>query len=188
MKNLVFLLEGHSEKVMLKELLPKFLPKKISLFYGVFKGKKDLEKNLFKKIKGWQKPNSAFVILIDQDQENCKLVKKRVVKICKKCEKSVKHLKYIVRIACHELESWYLGDLNAVGKAFSKPNLSSQYKNKQKYRNPDKINNPSEELSKITGKKYQKIAGSRAIGSLLSLQNNKSRSFKNFIKGISRLV
>ncbi len=188
MKNLVFFLEGYSEKVMLEGLLSRLLPENVSPVYCVFKGKKDLEKNLFKKIQGWQKPESAFIVLLDQDQENCKSLKKRILEICKQCENSVTPLKYIIRVACRELESWYFGDLEAVGKAFNKPKLPDRYKNKKQYKNPDKIQNPAKELEKITNKEYQKISGSRAIGSLLSWENNKSRSFKVFIEGIKDLV
>ncbi len=190
MKNLVFFLEGRSEKVMLEKLLSRLLPKNVFPFYCVFKGKKDLENNLLKKIQGWQKPESAFVVLLDQDQEDCKTVKNRVFKICKQCEKSVKPLKYIIRIACHELESWYFGDLEAVGKAFNKPKLPDRYKSKKKYKNPDTIHNPAKELEYITNKEYQKISGSRAIGSLLSLEENvnKSHSFKVFIEGVKELI
>ena len=185
MKNLVFLLEGRSEKEMLKGFLPRFLPENIKPFYIVFEGKQDLESKLMNRLKGWNKPDSAFVILLDQDQEDCHRIKKRLIDKCQQCQKS---LKYIVRIACHELESWYLGDLKAVGRALNKPKLSDRYKNKQKCKNPDKINTPAKELTKITHKEYQKISGSRAIGPFLSLERNKSKSFRVFVKGIKKLV
>ena len=183
MKNLVFLLEGSSEKAMLEGFLPKILSKNIQVSYIVFEGKRDLEKKLTKRINGWNKPDSAFVILLDQDQEICKHIKNRLLDKCKQCRK-----KYLVRIACHELESWYLGDLNAVGQALKKPRLSDRYKNKQKYKNPDRMNSPAKELIKITNKEYQKIASSRVIGPLLSEDNNKSQSFKVFVKGIKQLI
>ena len=185
MKNLVFLLEGRSEKEMLEGFLPKILPYKIQTDYIVFEGKKSLEKKLIQRLNGWNKPDSAFVILLDQDQENCKHIKKRLLDKCQQCRKP---LKYLVRIACHELESWYLGDLKAVGQALNKPRLSDRYKNKQKYKNPDKMNSPAKELTKITNKEYQKISGSRSIGPLLAWEINKSQSFKVFVKGIIRLV
>ena len=68
--------------------------------------------------------------------------------------------------------------------------MPDRYKNKKQYKNPDKIHNPAKELEKITNKEYQKISGSRAIGSLLSLEKNvnTSRSFKVFIAGVKGLV
>lgn len=186
MKNLVFFLEGHSEKEMLKEFIPRLFQNKINPIYIVFNGKQDLEQSLSKKLSGWIKPESAFVILLDQDQEDCEKVKGRLIEIC---NQSASSHTYIVRIACHELESWYFGDLSSVGKALQKPDLI-KYKHKQKYREPDKIKEPSKELIKITNNSYQKIASSREIGKYLSTQPNRntSPSFHVFIKGIKGIM
>ena len=91
----------------------------------------------------------------------------------------------LVRIACHELESFYFGNLSAVEEALQ-VTLSS-YKNKAAYRIPDNIVNPSKELEKITGGIYQKIGGSREIGKVISLTCNSSHSFNALISGIQRL-
>ena len=189
MKNLVFFVEGRSEKEMLKGILPKLLSQNIKPFYIVFEGKQDMENKFTKRLNGWQKPNSVFVILLDQDQEDCKLIKKRIVKKCQQSQhkRGRQQLKYMVRIACRELESWYLGDINAVAKAFNKPKLPLRYQNKQQYKNPDKIQNPSKLLIKITNGEYQKISGAKIISPYLSLWTNKSNSFKVFIKGIKKL-
>ncbi len=40
----------------------------------------------------------------------------------------------------------------------------------------------------ITGKRYQKVAGSRAISPHLDLKHNKSHSFNVLIQGIMRLI
>ena len=58
MKELVFLLEERSAEEMLKQILPKILPKEISCRYISFEGKQDLEKNIERKIKGWLRPDS----------------------------------------------------------------------------------------------------------------------------------
>lgn len=95
----------------------------------------------------------------------------------------------IVRIACHELESFYLGDLSAVDKGL-KMNSLSKLQNKKKYREPDKLANPSQELMTLTKKRYQKISGSRAISRHLNLENNFSNSFNvlvNAIRNISNI-
>ena len=89
----------------------------------------------------------------------------------------------VIRIACHELESWYFGDLTAVEKALKREGLI-KYKVKKKYRDPDNIQNPSKELEKITKGDYQKNLGSKAIG---SLDKNTSPSFQSFVKGIQKL-
>ena len=43
-------------------------------------------------------------------------------------------------------------------------------------------------LVRITLKRYQKVAGSRAISRHLDLDNNKSHSFNVLIEGIRRLI
>jgi predicted ATP-binding protein involved in virulence len=93
----------------------------------------------------------------------------------------------VVRIACRELESWYLGDLAAVERALKVKNLAL-HAQKAKYRIPDKIGNPSSELRSLTKGAYQKINGSRSIGKEMNPDNNTSYSFKEFIKGVRRLL
>ena len=93
----------------------------------------------------------------------------------------------IVRIVCRELESWYFGDLAAVADALNIPNLI-QYQNKKKYRVPDDIVSPANELKKITRGAYEKISGSRKIGLKLSLDSNVSKSFQVFIQKVQTLT
>ena len=78
----------------------------------------------------------------------------------------------LIRIACHELESRYLADLNAVerGLAISGCRISG----KRKYRNPGEIPKPSIELERLTSRVYQKIFGSGAIGAYLNIDNSRS--------------
>jgi len=92
----------------------------------------------------------------------------------------------IIRIACHELESWYLADLKAVAKAFAKTNLSPR-QNEKKFRNPDRLESPSKEL-KLLAPEYQKINGSRIIAPYLTIENTRSRSFYHFIRSIKRVM
>lgn len=184
MKTIVFFLEGQSEKVLLQSLLPRLLDnhKDLNIKYIIFQGKRDLENKFHHRLRGWLAPESAFVVLVDQDAEDCEKLKAR---LCKKCV-SIDHSNLLIRIACQELESWYFGDLAAVEKALDKSNLS-KFSKKRKYREPDSIQNPSQELRKITDGEYQKIAGSRAIAPMLSWEDNKSPSFQTFVKGIQKL-
>ncbi len=62
MKTIVFFLEGPSEKEMLMGLLPRLLSHEFDIRYLVFRGKQDLEKNLVHRMRGWQIPNSIFVV------------------------------------------------------------------------------------------------------------------------------
>lgn len=56
-----------------------------------------------------------------------------------------------------------------------------------RFRQPDHLGNPSEELAKLTRGAYQKLGASRLIGPQLDLDNERSPTFKNLVKGIKRL-
>lgn len=182
MKNLVCFLEELSAKEMLKGVLPRLLPVGIECTYIVFDGKQDLEKQLERKLKNWLKPDSAFLVMCDQDSAKCKEVKKRLLNLCRNAGRQGA----LVRIACHELESFYFGDLSAVEKGLGLSNIAKNNR-KSKYYKPDSIINPSDELDKLTRGAYQKVSGSRKIGPALSLENNTSHSFNVLLSGIRRL-
>ena len=73
------------------------------------------------------------------------------------------------------------------GGALGLPNLV-RYARQKKYRIPDTIHSPGNELRKISHNTYQKVAGSRAIGPRLSPDTNRSHSFGVFIESIRRAV
>ncbi len=183
MKTLVFFLEEPSARAMLEGVLPRILPNDWIPRYVVFEGKQDLEKQLFRKLKAWKIPNCFFVVMRDKDSGDCYQIKAHLSDICKQANKS----DALIRIAIHELESWYLGDLPAVGKGLNIKHLSKKQRTR-KFTNPDALANASQELKKLTKQKYQKLSGSRAIGPNLSMENNKSHSFNIFIKGIHTLI
>jgi len=183
MTELVFLLEESSTRAMLEGVVPRLFPEGVAVRYIVFEGKQDLEKQMVLKLKGYLVPGAAFVVLRDQDAEECVAVKRRLEKSCRDGGKP----NALVRIACRELESWYLADLKAVEVGLGIEKLSDQ-QNKAKFRMPDRLANASEELEKLTDDAYQKVAGSRAIGMYLDLTNQRSPSFATLIKGLKKLV
>jgi hypothetical protein len=60
----------------------------------------------------------------------------------------------------------------------------SAKQDKAKFRDPDRLQFPSLELEKLTSKRYQKVAGSRAIAPHLDLDRPGSRSFRHLIQAI----
>jgi hypothetical protein len=182
MKTLVCFLEEKSAREMLNGVLPRVLPKDVNVKFIVFEGKQDLDKQLARKLRSWQTPESVFLVVRDQDAADCQVVKNHLVEICRSVNNNAQIL---TRIACHELESFYFGDLTSVEKALH-VTLGS-FKRRAKYRIPDNIISPSRELEKITNGVYQKIGGSREIGKIISLEENLSHSFKMLISGIKKL-
>ncbi len=184
MRELVFLLEEESAKVMLDELLPRLIPGDIHHRCIPFQGKQDLEKQIVRKIRAYQNPEASFVILRDLDSHaDCKALKTRLMTLCSEAG----HPNSLVRIACRELETFYLADLAAVEKGLGLPGLK-RYQQSAKFRSPDHLGSPSKELSSLTKGRYQKVSGSRAIGPWLDLENDRSASFRNLVAGIRRIT
>lgn len=183
MRTFVFFLEEPSAKEMLQGVLPRILPDKIFIRYVIFQGKQDLEKNLDIKLRAWKLPNCSFIVMRDQDSGDCKEIKEKLANICEKAGKKG----VLIRIACHELESFYLGDLAAVEKGLDLKGLERR-KKQRKFRDPDLLANPSEEMFKLTNNIYDKVSGSRAIAPYLALESNTSKSFNTLISGIKNLI
>jgi len=183
MTTLACFLEEPSAREMLKGVLPRLFPVGVNFKYIVFDGKQDLEKQLPAKLRNWQLPDSLFLVIRDQDSADCKKVKEKLVDICKCAGKP--HA--LVRIACHELESFYLGDLAAVEKGLGLANIA-RLQVKAKYRFPDKTANPCNELEKLTNHTYQNVMGSRKIAPFLALTDNKSHSFNKLVTGLQSLI
>jgi hypothetical protein len=183
--DLIFLLEEPSIKNVLEKILPKLIPDEISFICIAHQGKQDLAKSIPTKIKAFKfSPNTKFIIVHDQDSHDCKKLKSELLEICQKAGQT----NVMIRIICHELESWFLGDLAAVEKAYNlKPSTLSEQQSTRKYREPDRLNSAKQELGNLVGEYY---AGthSKAIAPHLSLTENKSRSFQVFIQGIHQLI
>jgi hypothetical protein len=182
MSELVFLLEEPSIVEVLKRILPPLVSDDIVLRFVPHQGKSDLENSISRTLRGWKTPGVRFVVVRDKDSGDCMKVKARIVELCK--------LGYrpdsLVRIVCPHLESWFLGDLLAVEKAFSAPGIAKRQV-KRKYIDPDRLTNAEQELRKLIPR-YQKIAGSRLIAQFMDVELNRSKSFQVFMSGVRQLV
>ena len=181
----VCMLEEASAGEMLAAILPKLLPEEMEIRVVAFEGKQDLLKRLELRLSHWLTPDSYFLVMLDKDCDDCIKIKERLKGIV---EKAGKTGRVLIRIACCELESFYLGDLAAVENGLCVKNCAVQQA-RSKFRNPDALTNAAEELKKLTSKKYQKISGSRDIAPHLSLDgSNKSYSFNMLVQGIKGIV
>ncbi|MDR0780392.1 MAG: DUF4276 family protein [Pseudomonadales bacterium] len=183
-KELVFLLEEYSSAALLESLLPRFLDDRIVPRMIPFEGKQDLERHLVRRIRGYQNAQARFIVLRDQDSHpDCIQLKQRLSELCNQSGKTAACL---IRVACRELETFYLADLAATEVALGLSGLAKQQGNR-KFRSPDHLGNPSQELRTLTRGKYQKVSGSREIGKHLALNNQRSASFRNLISGIRKM-
>jgi hypothetical protein len=184
MRELVFFLEERSAAVMLEGLLPKLLPDDVVPRYITFEGKQDLEGQLVRRLRGYRNPNALFVVMRDQDaQPNCKAIKRKLERLCTQAGRRG----VLIRIACKELEAFYLADLDAVERGLGIAGIAVQQATRR-FRDPDRLNSAKEELRRLTNHRYQPVEGSRAIGPCLDPENGRSRSFRNLVAGIRRLV
>lgn len=184
MKELVFLLEEESARAMLLGLLPRILDPKVQPRLMVFEGKQDLEKQLIKRLRGYVNPSARFIVLRDQDSTpDCKVVKAKLLALCAEAGRQAVSL---VRIACHELETFYLADLQGVENALGLKGLV-RHQGSARFRAADSVENPSRELAKLSRRMYQKVSGSRLLGPHLDITNERSASFKNLIAGVRKL-
>jgi hypothetical protein len=184
MKELVFLLEEESAKAMLESLLPRILDAGIKPRLLAFEGKQDLEKQMVRKMRSYINPHARFIVMRDQDaMPDCRVIKDALLA---RCTEAGRQGVALVRIACRELESFYLADLAAVEAGLGMNGLARQ-QSTAKFRNPDALQSPSKELLTLTKQHYQKVSGSRVIGQHLDFGNERSISFKNLIAGIKRM-
>lgn len=179
---LVFLLEEPSTKYLLDELLPKILPEGVLFQTIPHNGKRALEKSIPRKLRGWNEPGDIrFVIVQDQDTKDCRELKKALLALCEGSGRQV-----LVRIACQEMESWYFGDMQALATAYNNPRLS-KISAQKKYRIPDEIPTPKEELHRLVPEHHQ-ISGAKRVAPYMDIDQNTSESFHQFVNGVRRFA
>ncbi len=170
-------------KVLLDGLLPRLYPD-LSFLCVPHEGKQDLEKSVPRKLRGWREPGVRFVVLRDGDgdDDDCHAVKRRLADLCAESGRP----DALVRIACQELEAWYLGDPEGLAEAFGNPRLAG-IGSRARFRVPDTVVHPSAEVRKLVPQ-FQKVSGARTMGPALSRDRSRSRSFQVLLEGIDRLV
>ena len=181
-ENLVFMLEEPSAEDFLRGILPRLIPETVTPHFLVFEGKQDLEKQLPRRLRGWLRPNSRFIVMRDQDSGDCVQIKQRLQTLCAQAGRT----DAIIRIACRELEAFFVGDWRAVADAFDKPGLRAHAR-LAKYRNPDLLGSPSRELARVIPT-YQKRDGARRIAPCLDPERNRSSSFQVLYRTLSRIA
>lgn len=168
-------------KRFLEEYLPRWCPTLSFRCIG-HEGKRDLEKSIPRKLRAWREPGVRFIVVRDNDRGDCRKLKQELLALCAERESET-----LVRIACQELEAWYLGDSNALAVAFGRETLRALPK-KAKFRNPDAVQRPSDELKRLVPE-FQKISGAQAMGRTMNVKSseNRSPSFEAFLSGVARL-
>lgn len=178
---LVVLTEEPSMKVLLDHMLQELVFYPNSFLVIPHQGISDLKRSLPNKLKYWKEQDTRFLILVDQDAADCRQRKTDFEAICRKYRKGDD---YSVRIVCRELESWFLGDLDAILQS-NLPGCQklAQYRNKDLCLQPDNVVKPSDQLFRIMDG-YQKVSGAKAIAPYMELRRNASHSFQVFFNKV----
>lgn len=177
----VFLVEELSMVDLLDQLLPRLFPD-LPFRCVPHEGKSDLERSLVRKLRSWRTPGVRFVVIRDQNGGDCHAVKAALIDLCQRGERPDS----LVRVACRELEAWYVGDVDALATTF--PSAAKRIRTrmaKRRFRSPDNVVQPAKALAELIPG-FQKRSAARKMGALLSRRNN-SRSYQVFLEGIDRL-
>ena len=182
---IIFLLEEPSMKALLDILLPRIVPGWIEgqHFQCIpHEGKSDLDRSIKRKLKAWRIPEDRFVVVRDNDNADCRDLKTRLLQLCRQAGRP----QTLVRLVCQELESWYLGDLQALATAFDLPRIDTPAMRKR-FAQPDDWQKPSAEVKRLAPT-FQKISGARTIAPCLNTVGNLSHSFRIFADGVRGLA
>jgi Domain of unknown function (DUF4276) len=182
---IIFLLEEASMKILLDGLLPRMLPGVVKGEHFLcvpHEGKSDLDRSIPRKLSAWHVPGDRFVVVRDNDSADCIELKARFQALCQANGRP----ETLVRLVCQELESWYVGDLQALGQAFDNPKLNTPALRKR-FAAPDDWQKPSAEVKRLVPA-FQKGSGARAMAACLNEVGNRSRSFQVFVSGVRRIA
>ena len=181
MSRLIFLLEEPSMQSFLEGVLPRFFPG-LEFLCIPHRGKQDLEKSIPRKLQKWRVPGDRFVILRDQDSDDCVHLKARLTELCRASGRP----DAVVRIACRELEAWYLGDPAALAAEYGDESLL-ELARKKRFRDPDSVVHPAQELVRIVPD-FRKIDGARRMAQQVTRDRNRSRSFQVLMQSVEKLA
>jgi len=179
-KRIIFMTEEESMGKTLRELLPALFPNFSEYEHWLIidhKGKSDLEASFPKKMKAWCEPGVRFIILRDNDGSDCRHLKRNLM-----AKVPTNSPDYLVRIVCQELESWFIGDLDAVVAAYPSA-IRHKVFNKLSKTNPDTLTNAAKLLTELTGTGAKRVRAVE-IAKMMRMERNRSHSFKVFVNSV----
>lgn len=213
-----FLVEGQAELTALSILLPKILGDynqphtwKIHKHRGIGRipdnpqsrpNPRDptLLHNLPSKLRAYGntgRPDLVVVVLVDLDERpNCVTLKYELVNLLRYCSQKPK---YLVRIAIEELEAWFLGDQQAISKAYPqvKQSILNEYIQDSQCGTWEKLADAiypgglqalcQHGRRSVRILEQKRIWASR-ICPFIDVQNNQSPSFQAFCDGVKKMT
>jgi len=198
-----FLVEEPSAEAALFNLVPKIIGQNISFKIHSYQGKPDLLNKLLPRLRGyktWIPKDWRIVVLIDADEEDCRILKNRLEEIAQnaglitKSRRTIRsYFQVLNRLAIEELEAWFFGDIDALHSSY--PRIPLTLGRRAKYRNSDTIKGGTWEALEREFKKagyfssgISKIIVAREVSMNMEPDRNRSRSFQVFRQGLLDLV
>ena len=164
-------------QVLLDGLLPRLFPD-LPFQCVPHKGKRDLELSIPRKLRAWREPGVRFAVIRDNDGGDCEQLKAKLKQLCNQNGRA----DTLIRIACQELEAWYLGEPAALADAFDKPGLQNLGR-QARFRDPDALRRPAAEIERLIPE-FKKRSGARRMARYLTRERNRSSSFRALMEGI----
>lgn len=179
-----FLLEEQSMEYFLRGLIPRIFStwkEEVDYFLRSHQGKNDLQNSIKPFLNAIKTSSNIKVVIIhDQDQDDCVKLKSKLRSLCNNNSAVV-----MIRIACQELESWYIGDPISLSKIY--PEYGRLSRTSRFRQTPDSIVKPSSQImSKI--KTFSKTTTAKIMGQEINIDTNRSTSFQQLISGLKKIT
>jgi len=193
------LVEEQSMEEALKNLLPRMLPSETTYRIHNFLGKQNLLRQLPARLRGyrWIPDDYRIIVLLDEDRQNCFNLKHYLETAAQQAGLTTKtgvggsRFQVLNRIVVEELEAWFLGDIDAMRRAY--PRLPENLP--PKFKNPDAVSGGTWETLEKTLQRYgyfrggyAKVEVARAISAYMDPNRNRSKSFQVFRDGLLALT
>lgn len=200
------LLEEPSAELALRIILPRMIPhaeEHVNYELRVFSGKDDLLRKLPSRLRGystWARNGDVRILtLVDRDDDNCVALKEKINRIAVDAGLTLHQSgspasggSFKARIACEEIEAWFLGDPVAIRSAY--PKVAKTFEHRASFRDVDSIRGGTwermERLLQDAGyfsNGLRKLELARTLAPLLNLEANSSASFNHFRRAVKEL-
>ena len=191
-------MEELSAEYAFTALLPAIVPD-TPYEVRVFQGKPDLLKKLPDRLRGYasypEEARPRVVVLVDRDNDDCLQLRQRLDTMAQAAGLSCSGPDRAVlnRVACEELEAWFLGDFAVISSAY--PRVPRSAARRAVYRDPDAVaGGTAEALERLLQRHGYHRAGlpktdvAMEIADFMNVEQNSSRSFQVFRDGLRELV
>ena len=184
MTALVVFVEEPSARIVVETMMRRVLPGQHVIIVE-HEGRSDLQTSFPRKIAAWGHPRGVpFIVNHDNDGNDCTALKKKLTARAP----ARRRPRTRIRIVMQCLESWYLGDAQALVEAkLIKPPKAREIENSAKFRNPDRIVNAKQEFFRLHDERGL-LAVARLIAPYLDVDRNRSISFKMFVQAVRTLT